>query len=129
VRRWLNEAAYDAHGHHGHDHDHAHSHHDSRIRAFCLTFDAPLEWMAVNRWLTAVRNERGPDLLRVKGILNLAGEAQPVVIHGVHHVFHPPVSMAGWPDEDRRSRLVFITQDLGREELMAAFERVAMHAG
>ncbi len=128
VRRWLNEAAYEEHhhGHHDHDHDHhAHSHHDSRINAFCMTFEAPLEWMDVNRWLAALRQERGADLLRVKGILHLADEAMPVVIHGVHHIFHPPVILPAWPDADRRSRIVFITRDLDRATLEAAFAQVA----
>ena len=124
VRRWLNEAAYEGHhhGHHDHDHaHHAHSHHDSRIKAFCMVFEAPLEWMDVNRWLAALRQERGADLLRVKGILHLADEAMPVVIHGVHHIFHPPVVLPAWPDADRRSRIVFITRDLDRATLEAAF--------
>lgn len=137
VQRWLNEAAYAAHGHHhdhdhhhdhhhDHDHhDHRHSHHDSRIRAFCLAFDTPLDWMAVNRWLAALRHERGADLLRVKGILHLSDEALPVVIHGVHHVFHPPVILSAWPDADRRSRIVFITRDLDRATLEAAFTEVS----
>lgn len=59
----------------------------------------------------------GEALLRVKGILNLAGEAAPVAIHGVHHVFHPPVQLAAWSDSDRRSRLVFITRGLARAEV------------
>jgi hypothetical protein len=44
--------------------------------------------------------------LRVKGILNLQSESSPVIIHGVHHVFHPPVQLPAWPDLDRRSKIV-----------------------
>jgi G3E family GTPase len=98
VRRWLNQEAYGAPGHHHHqgerDHAHASAPHDQAIRAFCLTFERPLDWMMVSRWLEALRRARGEDLLRVKGILNLAGEVAPVAIHGVHHVFHPPVLLA-----------------------------------
>ena len=141
VRRWLNEAAYEQHHqhhdhapNHDHDHDHdhaghAHSHHDARIQAFCLTFDAPLEWDLVSRWLAALRAQRGADLLRVKGILNVMEEAAPLVIHGVHHVFHPPVRLAAWPDSDRRSRLVFITRDIGRQELEAGLADAGVVAG
>jgi len=64
-----------------------------------------------------LRQQRGEDLLRVKGILHLREEALPVVIHGVHHVFHPPVQMKAWPDDDRRSRIVFITRGLERAEV------------
>ena len=120
VRRWLNEEAYlDRHGHaeHAHHHDHpghpGHAHGDG-IEAFCLTFAEPLPWDAVSAWLALLRGANGPNLLRVKGILNLREEAGPVVIHGVHHVFHPPVRLDAWPDSDNRSRIVFITRDLPR---------------
>ncbi len=120
VRRWLNQAAYDAHheqDHGAHDHAHALSPHDQAIAAFCVTFERPLDWMTVSAWLAALRRERGEALLRVKGILDLAGESAPVAIHGVHHVFHPPVQLAAWGDDDRRSRIVFITRGLTREEV------------
>lgn len=58
---------------------------------------------------------RGESVLRIKGILNLEGEEKPVAIHGVQHLFHPPVKLEAWPDgDDRRSRLVFILRDLDR---------------
>ncbi len=60
---------------------------------------------------------RGDDLLRIKGILNVVGEAKPVAIHGVQHVFHPPARLKDWPSQDRRSRLVFITRDIERKVL------------
>jgi len=115
VHRWLNETAYEAH--HDHDHHHAHHSHDRDIDAFCMTFDAPLDWMMVSGWLAALRRECGENLLRVKGILNLTGESAPVAIHGVHHVFHPPVLLNTWADADRRSRIVFITRGLARAQI------------
>ena len=58
---------------------------------------------------------RGPDLLRVKVIVKLAEEPdRPAVVHGVQHIFHPPVWLDAWPDEDRRTKLVFITRDIPR---------------
>jgi G3E family GTPase len=73
-----------------------------------------------------VRRGAGEDLLRVKGILNLAGESAPVAIHGVHHIFHPPVLLDAWPDADHRSRIVFITRGIERADLEASFlEHVA----
>ena len=60
---------------------------------------------------------KGPDVLRVKGILNLKGEEKPVVIQGVQHIFHPPVRLDAWPAEDRRTRLVFITRDISADDL------------
>ena len=61
-------------------------------------------------------------LLRVKGVLDLAGEAAPVVVQGVHHVFHPPVRLSGWPDADRRSRLVFITTGFDPKAIADSFD-------
>ncbi|MGK3796905.1 GTP-binding protein, partial [Enterococcus faecium] len=64
---------------------------------------------------------KGPDLLRLKGIVNLEGHDRPVVIHGVQHIFHPPVTLDAWPSDDRRTRLVFITLDISAEDLRGTF--------
>ncbi|WOH47525.1 GTP-binding protein [Bradyrhizobium sp. sBnM-33] len=123
VARWLNEQAFAGSREPAHEHhDHAHHGHDGGITSFMLAFDDPLDWMAVSNWLAYLRSARGADLLRVKGILNLRGEATPVVIHGVHHVFHPPVALRDWPDADRRSRIVFITRGIAREEVLAQWQ-------
>jgi G3E family GTPase len=110
--------------HHGHDHDHSHegegldvNRHDARIKATCLTVDEPLEWEPFSQWMGTLIRMRGDDLLRIKGILNVVGEAKPVAIHGVQHVFHPPARLKDWPSQDRRSRLVFITRDIERKVL------------
>jgi G3E family GTPase len=116
VTAWLNAEA--------HDHHHEHtdrSRHDAHIGSFCLTFEEPLDWDRFNRWLMAVRAAWGDRLLRVKGVLDVAGENQPLVIHGVHRTFHPPTLLAHWPDSDRRSRLVFITRDLDRATVEASW--------
>ena len=135
VQRWLNAEAYgrsrhghnhDGHGHHEHhDHhhhhgdghaDHGHGHdvnrHDDHIKAVCLTLDDPVAGDALGLWLEALLLLKGPDLLRVKGILNVAELKGPIVIHGVQHIFHPPVMLKAWPGKDRRSRIVFITRGL-----------------
>ena len=120
VRVWLDAAAF-ADAAHGHDHtQHDVNRHDGRIAAFCLTFDRPLHWQGIGPWLEMLIATRGEDLLRVKGILNLAGQDKPVVIQGVQHVFHPPALLPEWPEGDpRTSRLVFITRDLPREVVEA----------
>ncbi len=118
VRSWLNAEAHD-HAHHHHHHDR--SRHDAHIGSFCLDFDEPLDWDRFNRWLMAVRATWGDQLLRVKGILNVVGEDQPLVVHGVHRTFHSPTLLAQWPDNDRRSRLVFIARDLDRATVEASW--------
>lgn len=116
VQAWLRAERHEAH-----DHDAEHAAHAGAIRAFCLTFDEPLPWQRVALWLMLLRQARGEDLLRVKGILYLDEEELPVAIHGVHHVFHPPVQLGALPDDDRRSRIVFITRGLERGEVEEAW--------
>jgi G3E family GTPase len=62
----------------------------------------------------------------VKGLVNVEGEAGPVVVQGVQHVFHPPVTLAAWPSEDRGSRLVFITRGIDEQAVAALFAAVGM---
>jgi G3E family GTPase len=119
VRRWLNAEALEvAHvdAHHQHDHE-SHPHdvnrHDARIRAFALRHAAPLPASAVEMFLELLRTAHGAHLLRVKGIVALADDPQrPLVVHGVQHVFHPPVWLDAWPDEDHTTRIVFILFDV-----------------
>ena len=100
--------------------------HDDRIRAFCITREQPISWAALSAWLDGLATMRGDDLLRLKAIVALSDRPdQPVVLHGVQHLFHPPVLLPEWPSEDRRTRMVFITRDLPREMIEAtltAFE-------
>jgi G3E family GTPase len=128
VAEWLRAEAY-ADEHHPHDHGHDVNRHDARIAAFCLTFDKPLHWQGIGSCLEMLIGTRGESLLRVKGILNLAGQDRPVAIHGIQHMFHEPVLLPAWPDGDpRTSRLVFITRDLPRdviEDSLRAFESAA----
>jgi G3E family GTPase len=140
VRGWLKAEAVEAaeraahdqthHADHGHGHHHGHHHHDvnrhdARIRAFCLTSDEPVRQGALDMFLDLLRSAHGPKLLRVKGLVAVAEDPErPVVIHGVQHVFHVPAILPAWPSDDRRSRLVFIVQDLDRsfvERLWNAF--------
>ncbi len=122
VKQWLNAEAHDHH--HEHEHQHDRSRHDAHIGSFCLTFERPLEWDRFNPWLMAVRAAWGDKLLRVKGVLDVVGEPQPLVIHGVHRTFHPPTLLARWPDADRRSRLVFITRDLDRASVEESWKQM-----
>jgi G3E family GTPase len=118
------------HGHgHGHDQEveehgdaHHHHHHDvnrhaQNIKAFCLRIDEPVSADVFDSWLQALLLFRGADCLRIKGIVNVAEIDGPMVIHGVQYIFHPPIRMKEWPDEDRRSRIVFITRDIDESDL------------
>jgi G3E family GTPase len=108
--------------------DHAHSH---GIGSFVVTFDQPLPWPAFEQAMAVLTALRGADLLRVKGIVAVAGVKGPVVVHAVQHTAHRPIELQAWPDDDHRSRLVFITRGIGRtevENLIAAVTAVAPKA-
>jgi len=112
------------------DHDHAahstRSRHDHGIQSFCVVRDAPVSWEAFSTWMEVLSEKRGDDLLRVKGIVNIAERpGQPVVIHGVQRLFHPPVLLEAWPDDDRRTRIVFITRNIAKAELEGTLEAFA----
>jgi G3E family GTPase len=108
--------AHDHHGHHHHGHHHHDvNRHDEKIRAFCLASDAAIRQATLDMFLDLLRSQAGAKLLRVKGLVGLAEDPDhPVVIHGVQHVIYVPAILPAWPSEDRRSRLVFIVNDLDR---------------
>lgn len=99
--------------------------HDERIASFCLEADRPIAWGAFVEWLQLLLASRGANVLRVKGLLNVAGRSTPVAIHGVQHVVYPPQPLALWPGDDRRTRLVFITRDLSRSAVENSFRTIA----
>jgi len=139
VQRWLRDEAYaeDGHDEDGHDEDghddHGHAHrrhhdvnrHDESIRAYCVRYDEPMEWEALVGWIRTLIATHGERLLRIKGIVHVAGQDKPIAIHGVQHLFHDPAQLPGWPDDDRRTRIVFITQDLEQAVVEEMLERCA----
>lgn len=110
--------------HHGHDHDHHHdiNRHNDAIRSFVLTREEPVEWEKLAGFFETVAQAQGPNLLRVKGLLNVKETDRPIVIHGVQHLFHPPVQLESWPTDDHRTRIVFIVKDLTRDQIQTLFD-------
>jgi G3E family GTPase len=109
-----------------------HAGHDQRVRSFSLTFDRPLEWAGVQSALEMLVAFRAKNLLRMKAIVHLQGETKPVALHAVQHVIHPPVKLQSWPDDDRRSRFVFILSDLDEAfvaKLLEDFTQAAEEGG
>jgi G3E family GTPase len=97
------------------------------VGAHPVFLDEQLDWGAFGIWLTMLLQSRGDDILRVKGLLNVGGDG-PVLVNGVQHVVHPPEHLERWPDDDRRSRLVFIGRGIdavGVERSLAAFNAAA----
>jgi G3E family GTPase len=115
VERWLNAEAHDEHAH-----EQAHERHDASVRSFSVYRDRPVRRAGLMLWLDMLGALRGANLLRVKGLLNVEGE--PVVIQAVQSVIHEPVVLDAWPGADHRSRVVFITRDISREEVERTFD-------
>jgi G3E family GTPase len=85
-----------------------------------------LPWPVFEQAMAVLTGLRGADLLRVKGLVAVEGCRGPVVVHAVQHVAHRPVELEDWPDGDRRSRLVFITRNLGKAQIEQLFAAVAV---
>lgn len=122
VKRWLAEEAYAAPDH-GHSHGHDPNRHDDHIRAFSLATDAAIPASAFDMFLGLLRSYHGPNLLRLKGVVRIAETPEtPIVVHGVQHLFHPTAQLERWPDDDRRTRIVFIVRDLDPRQIRELFD-------
>jgi G3E family GTPase len=137
ARTWLNAEAYASgekrrrHRHHGsdHHHDHAHHHdvsrHDDHIRSFAFSDERAISPAGLDMFIGLMQSYHGANMLRMKGIVKVADDPKrPIVLHGVQHIYHPPVRLPQWPDGDERTRLVFIVKDIEKraiEELFKAF--------
>jgi G3E family GTPase len=106
----------------------AEAEHSDGIASFVLERQKPMQWPAFARAMETLIALRGADLLRVKGILNVAGCQGPVIVQYVQHLAHPPAELQSWPDQNRNSRIVFIARKIAESqvhELFAAVETLA----
>jgi G3E family GTPase len=103
----------------------AEAEHSDGMGSFVITDAAPLAWDLFARTMETLIALRGPDLLRVKGFLNVAGCRGPVLVQVVQHLAHPPVELAAWPDGARETRLVFITRNISERQVRDLLGAVA----
>jgi G3E family GTPase len=94
------------------------------IDDFVLTEDVPLSWEAFSRFISTLVMLRGVDLLHVKGLLNVTGCCGPVAVQFMQHLAHRPVELQAWLDDDRRSRIEFVTRNIEKKTVRALFEAV-----
>ncbi|MCX7174478.1 MAG: GTP-binding protein [Proteobacteria bacterium] len=103
--------------------------HDQRFSSFCYTREEPMSELALELLIDAIGENLGPQLLRIKGLINvLERPGTPALIHGAQKLLHGVEWLAAWPSDDQRTRIVFITLDAGREmveELVALADRIA----
>ena len=119
VQGWLNDEALLRPHHHAHDV----SRHDAHIRSFALRDERAISPQGLEMFLEMLTAFHGPNLLRVKGLLKLSDQPdRPLAIHGVQHVFHPPVRLSAWPDGKAETRLVFIVKDIEKEQIENLFQ-------
>jgi G3E family GTPase len=118
------------HGDHHHDHGHDHHGHAERLHAddikgVSVRLDRPVDGTRMTRWLNELLAEQGPDILRAKGIVSVAGEPRRLVFQAVHMMLEGELQRAWRADEARESRMVFIGRNLDEAKLRAGFEACA----
>jgi len=133
---WLNlEAHLSACGEECGDptHDHMkspHHEHSADISTHCLVREKPSSREALNLLFSSIEQNLGPSLLRVKGIVGIEEQPEtPAVIQGAQHLLHNLSFLPSWPSEDRRTRIVFIVQNIPAhvlEEMVTLLDRVAV---
>jgi G3E family GTPase len=111
---WLNPLAIDAEDHH-----HAHG---GGVASVSLVIEQPVSWAGLAQWIDGLRGRYGAQLLRTKGIINLDGA--PVVLHGVQTQFDT-LRLPGWPNDERRSRIVLIGRDLDADRLALSLSELS----
>ena len=134
VQNWLAAEAYTtgekrSRRQHEHDHDHHHHHdhndtsrHDEHIRSFSFSEANAISPQGLELFMELLKSYHGANMLRMKGIVKVSDDPKrPVVLHGVQHVFHPPVRLPSWPDGDERTRLVFIVKDIEKAMIEGLF--------
>ncbi len=118
AQNWL--ASEGEHSNHSHLHRHDVNRHDERIRSLSLKSDVPIDADRFSTWLQDLLERHGENILRVKGIMNFSGERLPIAIHGVQHIFYPPLYLNAWAG-DPCSRVVFIVRDIKPDEIAQSF--------
>jgi G3E family GTPase len=94
--------------------------HDDSVTSVGISTDKPLDQSRFNRWMSGLLAEKGTEIYRSKGVLNVKDFDQKIVFQGVHMLINSEVSV-DWGETPRLTNLIFIGKDLNREELQAGF--------
>ncbi len=112
--------------HCGHHHGETHSHYEG-ISSVSLQSDTPLDTERFDAWIGDVLAHHGQNILRAKGILNLAEHPDRFVFQAVHMVKEGSFQRPWKANENKSSRLVFIGRDLPVDELRKGFASCSKH--
>lgn len=122
--------AHHGHGHHHHSHgDHAHHghvHHDDQFVSASIEVETPIPPSVFDFWIDTLIAIKGPNILRIKGIVHVEDMTWPFVFHGVQHIFDAPVPLKSWSGEDKTSRVVVIARDMDAADLRASLDTLLM---
>jgi len=99
------------------------AHHADRYSAFCLRGEEPVNWADFEAWLGALLLARGESILRIKGLLNVAGRPRPQLIQGVQHALYPCAELPVWPRGRPCSEIVFVTRDFSSSAVLRSLEQ------
>jgi G3E family GTPase len=95
--------------------------HDRSVSSVGIEHTAAVDAEKFSAWLNALVRERGQDIFRMKGVLNVQGHDQRWVFQGVHMLLAGSADRP-WENDPRRSSLIFIGRNLDRDALMTGFE-------
>ncbi|MEJ8561819.1 GTP-binding protein [Yoonia sp. GPGPB17] len=134
IEAWLGKAEKpQTHDHHGDDHHHhdgqhgqGHHHQEHQIRSASIEVPEPIPASVFDFWLDMLIAIKGPDLLRIKGIVHVEGMDWPFVFHGVQHIFDAPVPLKSWTGKDTTSRVVVIARNMSQDDLDASLNMLRM---
>ena len=95
--------------------------HDATVSSVGIVEERPVDPRKLNNWISKILREKGVDIFRMKGILNLKGLEQRFIFQGVHMLFDGKQDRQWKDGESRRSQLIFIGRNLDRDELEEGF--------
>lgn len=95
------------------------------MKAFSLVHESAIPYAAIDTFLELLRSMHGENLLRLKGVIEIAEQPdRPLVVHGVQKLMHPPARLPSWPDGQRGTRLVIIGFDLAEDHVRRLFAAI-----
>ena len=101
------------------DHDHEH---DGAVGSVAFIEERPMSYKKLEQWIDRLVSERGPDLFRMKGILQIDGESHRYVFQSVHMLIDSTRDRPWREGETPSTQFVIIGRDLDEAALRAGFE-------